>query len=586
MNDVIDSLMVLRVLHVEDNDLDAKMVEVALNSSLCIPNKLTRSVDISSSLTELKNENIDIILLDLFLPDSSGLNTLKQIKTFSPAIAIIVITGVDDETLGLQAVKFGAQDYIVKDEVNPRSIARTIRYALERNNHDQRVVELASIDMLTGLPNRIRFLAYLLQIIRNTQRLKTNLSVLYIDCDHFKLINDTFGHSIGDEFLILFAKAIQSSLRASDFFARLGGDEFVIAIQSQQDKIRSPLSVAEKILTLLQSGLLTEAGVVLDARCSIGISTYSGKQNLATPEQLLREADAAMFLSKKRGGNCVSFFNKEMEQRANRRQKLLKNLPQALARREFFLVYQPVFNCKQNAYTGLEALLRWKDSSGELISPTEFIPLLEECGMIQQVGKWVIQEAISVFKELNVLGLQSPCSWIGVNISPAQIQEKSFSEQVATIIEQTKIDPSRLKLEITESLIVQKHAQTIQAIEHLQELGCEWVMDDFGVGFSSMNYLKDLPFNRLKIDRSFVIPGCQTSEDQAIISAMIALAHALGMKVVAEGVESKSSLDFLVLEQCDYLQGFYLSKPLHIVDLKNFLESQRTTENLSMQKNH
>ena len=561
----------LVILHVEDNDGDARLIELALESSVDSDISLTRVTTAQDAVAELSRQDFGIILLDLTLPDSHGLDTLKNIKSKAASTAVVVITGADEQSIGLLAVKNGAQDYLSKDEVNDRTLARSIRYALERNSYDQRVLEMACIDSLTGLPNRIKFTEYLEQIIKNSARLDINLFVLFIDCDHFKLINDSFGHSIGDEFLSKFASTIKTSVRASDFVARLGGDEFVIAIQSSKSDIQSPLIVAEKIQTVLASGLRSNNGIHLNARCSIGITAFDPTTRSSTPSQLLYEADTAMYTVKKNGGNGINFYDQALETKASRRKQLLSCLPNALSRGEFLLHYQPIANAQTKKVEGLEALLRWNRNGEELVSPVEFIPLLEECSLIHGVGQWVLTTAIEEFKKIKSSGLLGPSAWISVNVSPAQIHDLSFVGRVTTTLKESRIEPGDLTLEVTESLLLEQNPITEKTISAISQLGCHWAIDDFGVGYSSMSYLKNLPFNRLKIDRSFVSGVCNTPEESAIIKAMIALAHALGMEVVAEGVEALSEWEFLEQNTCNFIQGFYFAKPMAPPMLREFL---------------
>jgi diguanylate cyclase (GGDEF)-like protein len=571
------------VLHVEDDDADARLINLALTNVAGSPFTLIRRCSADHAINVLKRQHIDVILLDLSLPDSSGMNTLKKIKSHASTTAVVVITGTDDQATGLEAVKNGAQDYLVKDEVNSRTIERAIRYAVERNNYDQRVLELACIDALTGLPNRIQFIEYLTHAIDNASRLNATVSVLFIDCDHFKLINDTFGHATGDEYLALMAETIKSTVRTSDFVARLGGDEFVIAIQTSDRAIHSPLTIAEKLQLALNAGLKSSTGVVMDARCSIGITSFNPHVRNCTPSQLLYEADAAMYTSKRNGGNAINFFDTDLEKKAARRKLLLSFIPNALKRGEFTLHYQAIANGNTGQFVGMEALLRWNRNGEEMVSPAEFIPLLEECGLIQGVGDWIINTAMEDFVHLQRQELIPTDAWVSVNISPAQIHERTFVDRITKAISRTGMDPKNLVLEITETLLVEQNPLTRETINKVCKLGCSWAIDDFGVGFSSMNYLKILPFSRLKIDRSFIMDGCLSDEDRAIVTAMIALGQSLNMQVVAEGVETEDTWRFLTQQQCDFIQGYVYARPCDLAKFKIFLHDGKNSGNNTSQ---
>ncbi len=566
----------LTILHVEDSDADAKLIEITLKQDKLYNYSLSRVSSIEEAIVYLNAQKVDLVLLDLFLPDTQGLDTLKRIRTFSPKTAIVVITGTDDEQCALQAVQNGAQDYLVKDELTARTMARAIRYSVERHKHDQQVIDLANTDMLTGLANRSRFMDYLEQAINSVQRLHYNLAILFIDCDHFKLINDTYGHAKGDEFLIALSKNLSSVLRVSDFAARLAGDEFVIALQSKNDSLRSPLTVAEKILSNIREGIYLSSGENLDARCSIGITNFSGEGDPPSPDKLLNEADTAMYLSKQRGGDCVSFFDQDLEKKAERRLQLLRDMAHAFREGEFYLNYQPIVNAKTKEFCGLETLLRWRSARGEIISPSEFIPLLEENGYIQTIGNWIIKQACLDYLALVSKGILDSSSWLSINISPIQLQAKHFFRKLEATILNSGINPAILHLEITESLLMEKSDHVLSILNQVKGLGCKWAIDDFGMGYSSMSYLKNLPIDILKIDKSFILNCCEDRQDCAITKAMISLAHNLGMDVVAEGVETYEASNMLSGECCDFLQGFYYGKPMAVEDLSCFLEDSKS----------
>lgn len=560
----------IKVLHIEDDDGDAHLIRHVLSSDVTFRFEIVREERMAEALKYMDGNSVDVILLDLSLPDSSGLDSVIQLRTFAPEQAIVVVSGLDDQSLALEAVKNGAQDYLLKNELNSSATARAIRYAMERHKYDSQVAKLANYDRLTGLANRSRCQDYLEHALENAKRLKKNLSVLFIDCDHFKLVNDTLGHRVGDDFLKKMSKAINDCLRASDFIARLGGDEFVVVLDHADDSLRSPIVVAEKILKSVRRGIELDGGEWVNARCSIGIAGYSGYDNPPTAEQLIHEADTAMYSAKRKGGDRVRFFDCELEKQASRRIELLRGITQAFGSGEFGIVYQPILNVGTGVFEGIEALLRWNTAAGDVVSPEEFIPLLEETGMIRVIGSWVMERACEDFAVLSREGVLPENAWVSINISPVQFNDFNFVDRIKEVIAVAGLKPRQLQFEITESLVLEQRHRTVDVINELKAAGVQLALDDFGVGYSSMNYLKKMPLDKMKIDKAFVQQCVDVRSDRAIIRAMIALAHNLDIQVIAEGVETQEVSRQLIGDASDYLQGFYHSHPMGVEELRAF----------------
>lgn len=578
----MDGKKKIRTLHIEDSDADAKLVKLALQDSLFNAVELTRVARLKDALDYLGENNVDIVIADLNLPDSRGLDTVSQLKAFAPNNALIVVTGSDDESTGLLAVQQGAQDYLIKDELSTSTVSRTIRYSLERFKYDQSIVELANNDLLTELPNRNRFHSHLEHALANTYRLGAKLALLFIDFDHFKLINDTYGHQVGDEFLIAVSREIKAAIRSSDFVARLGGDEFVVTIYMGQENTQGPLVVARKILAVMEAGIALSIGKRVSAECSIGVTTYDGQSKPPSPDHFIHEADTAMYLSKERGGNCVSYLDEELEQKANRRLEMLKDLGSAINNHEFYLVYQPIFEPKDNSFIGIEGLLRWKNKKNEIIPPNDFIPVVEETGLINSIGLWIIQQATKDYCFLmENLGLTEKF-WVSINLSPIQLLEVNWLEQLTGCLEGIPIRPEKIHFEITETQLLKNIEDTENKIKKAKEIGFQFAIDDFGVGYSSMSHLKDLSVDILKIDRSFISKMHLDERSCAIVKAMISLGHILGMKIVAEGVENQIELDILNELNCDYIQGYLIARPMPMDKLTDFLSGKlKSAENQS-----
>lgn len=432
------------------------------------------------------------------------------------------------------------------------AIARDIT---EQKQAQERLRYLAHYDELTGLPNRVLFNDRLQDAMIDANGKKRLVAVMFLDLDRFKTINDTLGHEAGDALLIDVAGRLKNCIRRGDTASRLGGDEFtfVLADMAHVDDVAR---LAQKILASLAKPFHI-AGRDLFITASIGITLYPLDQD--NEAGLLKNADTAMYCAKEQGRNNFQFYTTEMNDKDLERLALETGMRSALDRKEFLLHYQPQVDLATGNIVGMEALVRWENPELGLISPAEFIPLAEETGLIVDIGEWVMYTACAQNKAWRDAGIPSLC--VSVNLSTRQVMEKDLVEVVARILSKTGLDPSDLELELTESLL-QDPEKTISVLNELHELGVHLSIDDFGSGYSSLNYLKRFPIDRLKIDRSFI---CDISIDQdyaAIVNAIIAMAHSLGIKVVAEGVETREQLVFLCQRQCDLMQGYYFSKPL------------------------
>ena len=525
-------------------------------------NPLFKANSNEQTLVLLSQHPIDVIILALDLRQSNASSKLSQIHTLYPDTQIVVFADEPFEIQAEGAVNQGAFDYITSDEINPKLIQRILRHITKGRNKTSAAIQASTTDDLTGLSNRAGFVDFVQRQLREAERLHFQLSLLCIDCDNFKLINDTQGLSVGDDFLTEFAQHLKRCVRSSDFVARLGADEFVVVINSKDDRAIGSAKVADNILRSVRQGIVLDQSHRVDTRCSIGVTRYSGQHPAPNADQFLQEATSAMNSSKHSGGDCVTFFDRSLGNQAERRIHLLKEIPRAFKTGQFCLHYQPIFTTDNNKIGGYEALLRWPTSDGKMISPSEFVPILEENGMIHMMGLWVIQQACNDFLKLIQLNAIDFNCWISVNISPLQIQSPSFVDRVATIIQKNGLQPGNLHLEITESSLIDKTDFTLQSLAALRALGCHLSLDDFGVGYSSMTYLKDLPVDTLKIDQSFVKHFDNDNSNHAILRAMISLAHDLNKKVVAEGVESEEAASYLKQRGCEYLQGFLYAKPM------------------------
>jgi diguanylate cyclase (GGDEF)-like protein/PAS domain S-box-containing protein len=446
-----------------------------------------------------------------------------------------------------------------------QSVVAIFQDITEQKLSERRLHQLAHFDVLTNLPNRRTFSERIQHEIDLAVRHDTMLAVLFIDLDHFKTINDSLGHATGDLVLQSIAARLRGCLRIGDTVARLGGDEFVVLLEGN-----SKVASFERVATKLADSL--KAAIDIDGRemyvaASMGISVFP--QDGLDSETLLRNADTAMYRAKTAGRNCWRFFDESMARNATRRLELETALRRAAERNELVLYYQPQRSLHSERIVGVEALLRWERPDRGMISPMEFIPLAEESGLIIPIGDWVLltacTQAAAWWRE-NKIGLR-----VAVNIAAKQIHHKGFVELVSDILTRTGLPPEFLELEITESSIIENVEETVNKLHKLKALGVTVAIDDFGTGYSSLSYLKQLPVDRLKIDRSFVKDTPDDADDCAIVRTIISMSHNLGMSVIAEGVETERQLDFLRAQHCDEIQGYLLSVPLPAKQITSML---------------
>ncbi len=440
----------------------------------------------------------------------------------------------------------------------------------ERKRNEADIQHLAHHDALTGLANRFSLYARLEQSIADAKRNAHSLAVLFLDLDRFKNINDSLGHHVGDALLIQVGQRLRETVREADTVARLGGDEFVVVLQGVATAGGAAHVAGELLKTL--SAAYTVDGVELHAIPSIGISLYP--DDSTTPSGLLRNADAAMYHAKALGRGNYQFFTEELNRAATERLQLESQLRRAVVKQEFELWYQPLFDAADNRLTGFEALIRWRQPDGALISPDRFIPLAEETGIIVELGDWVIREACCQLRRWRSLGLRD--IRMSVNLSARQLRDRRLPETVAAVLRDGDIPPEHLELEITESSVMEHPTEAIELLGALKASGVGIAIDDFGTGYSSLSYLKLFPLDHLKIDRSFVSDIETDPNDSAIVTAAVSLAHNLGLKVIAEGVETATQVRRLREIGCDELQGYHFSKPLPAREAEAFARKAQT----------
>jgi len=441
----------------------------------------------------------------------------------------------------------------------------TVQDITERKLLENKLLTMAHYDTLTQIPNRTLFLEAATMGISHARRNRSQCAILFVDLDHFKNVNDTFGHSVGDELLKDTSVKLASCIREADIMARFGGDEFIVLLNDLESG-QNAQYIAERIREKLNVPRII-AGNDLFITASVGIAVYPNDGGFL--EDLLKNADTAMYAAKESGGNKYCFFDHVMNKNAVTKMQMERGLRDASGKKEFALFYQPIVNVADGKVRGVEALLRWFKTEGGLAFPDEFIAIAEETGLIIPIGEWVLHEACRFNKQLVDAGYTDMV--MSVNISVAQLRRKNLVDVVKSALDQSGLRPELLEVEVTESLFIESFDAAIEILNAIRALGVQVSLDDFGTGYSSLVHLQKLPIMNLKIDRLFIKEIAKDSDENAMIPAIIDLAHKLKLRVVAEGVETGVQLEKLLGNGCDYYQGYLFSKPIPADQVAAFL---------------
>ena len=542
------------VLLVEDDANDAYLVSELLSQHTSDSYQIISVGLLAEASDLLAKQQFEVILVDLSLPDARGLDAVRRLQLDAPQTPIIVLSGNRDETVAVEAVHVGAQDYLVKGTVDGEFLHRSIRYAIERKRSKDLLWRMANYDPLTGLANRALFHERLSQAIARAKRSGNDLAVLLLDLDHFKHVNDRLGHDAGDTLLVEAVQRLQAAVREFDTVARLGGDEFAVIADGIPRELIIP-RLAERIHRVLAAPLTIKDNEVV-ITTSIGIAVFpDGGETL---EQLLKSADSAMYQAKKNGRNNCQFYSGATQASTLARIRLQCDLRHALRRDQFEIHYQPQLHLGDDRVAGVEALLRWRHPELGELAPAEFIPLLESTRLIAEVGEWVLRTAC---RQARIWGDAVPDLRLSVNLSVQQFEDDDLTDIIASTLAETGLPPGRLVVEITESAQIRDVQSTIRTLESLKKLGVSVAIDNFGAGHSSLAYLHRLPIDALKIDKSF-IDDITDERSGAIASAVIALGHNLALDMVAVGIETAAQKEFLRKRGCDLYQGFLATGPL------------------------
>jgi diguanylate cyclase (GGDEF)-like protein/PAS domain S-box-containing protein len=506
------------------------------------------------SLEHVLSSNESVFIEDLKADSRFSRSPLVELGVRSTVRAPILGT---KEAFGVIGVHSRQVRRFTEEEVNfLRNVANILAVAIERKNVEVHLARLAQFDGLTGLPNRHLFHDRLLQAMAQAQRSKRPMAVLFIDLDRFKLVNDTLGHAAGDRLLKETAARLTHCIRSGDTAGRFGGDEFG-AVLSNLGNAGDASIVAQKIIDALSRPFDLD-GHETYVSASVGITLFPGDSKEAGA--LIMNADTAMFRAKEQGRNTYQFFTREMNERARERLRIDTALRRAMERKEFLLHYQPRVDLKSGAICGVEALLRWQHPEKGTVPPAEFIPVLEDSGLIVPIGEWVMREVCGQIGAWQKEAISVPP--VAINLSARQFQQKELESTVRRILRETGIDPALLEFELTESLLMKEPETAARTLRGLKESGVKISVDDFGTGYSSLAYLRRFPIDALKIDRAFIRDVTTNPEDAAITLAIIGLAHSLKLNVVAEGVETEGQVSFLSRHDCEEVQGFFFSEPV------------------------
>ncbi len=564
------------ILIVDDELISRYTVEVLLSTE---GYKLEFAKNGEEGLKKAIELSPDLMLLDVMMPGMDGFEVCQRLRA-DPRLAelpVVMVTALDDRESRLRGIESGADDFMSKpyDRAELRARIRTIT----RLNRYRRLVEteeklayLANYDTLTGLPNRSLLLERLTQAINSAKRTKKNVAVLAMDLDSFQIINDSLGHETGDNMLKKIGQRLTKIIdKLGATVSRIGGDEFVVMFETN-NVVKDVSEMARCLLDNISNQIVLDSHEIV-VTSSMGISIYPADGT--DGKILLKNADTALSRAKANGKNTYQFFTTKMNEVALERLILENQLRKVLSQNELRVYYQPQIETNSGKIIGTEALIRWQHPELGLVSPTKFIPVAEEMGLIIPIGEWVLRTACKQNKIWQQAGF--PPLRISVNMSSRQFESDNLLQMIKKALIDSELDPIYLELELTESVLMAEETDEINNIisllTELRSIGIKISIDDFGTGYSSLSYLKRFPVNSLKIDRSFVKDIPTDNDDAAITKAIIALAHSLRLYVIAEGVETLEQLEFLRNQQCEIIQGYYFSTPLCTEDMTKMLEN-------------
>lgn len=560
----------MEILLVDDDAIDRETVKRALSKNQDTL-RLHEVCSAEEGLKAVENKHFDVLLLDYRMPKVDGIEMVIELRSRPNLgeMAIIMMSNSDDEVLALSCLHAGAQDFITKGEITSAKLNRAIiqakkRFELEKKLYDSfcQVRELAEKDSLTGLSNRYHFEEALKVSIANNKRSQNNIALLLLDLDHFKNVNDTYGHEMGDNLLKHVADRISHCLRGNELFGRLGGDEFGILITGLTFADSATI-VAKRIIKSLEVPIEIDGHII---QCGVSVGIAMHPQNADSAETLTKYADIAMYRAKKKGRNQLCYFEESMQAQFSRNYQIETELKKATENKEFELFYQPVINTKSKKTVGFEALIRWPNCSLKS-SPDEFIPIAEQSRLIEKIGEWVLETAIEQLsiwhKKYNVE------LTMAINISAIQLANASLFSIIEQLLKKYNVAPEFIVLEITETALLSQHGEDCsKRITRLNDLGCKLALDDFGTGFSSLSHLLNYPINIVKLDKSLLPQSNTEKRHLAIVKGIAAMASTIGLHIIAEGVETQFQHELCCQINADEMQGYFFERPLPVVEIE------------------
>lgn len=557
------------ILIIDDDDQLRKLLTILLSEEY----RCATAASAEAALMILRQTDFDLVISDIHMGGISGLELVPQIHQCAPDTVVLMMSGQQTIETAIAAMRAGAFDYIVKP-LNLDQVGAAVKRALshrqflnEKRRYEDSLADLverrtaeierlANYDQLTELPNRVFFENSLTTALAAAESEQSLLATVFIALDRFKAIDDTLGHAVGDQLIWQVTQRLKTCIPANESLARFDREEFVLLL-THCDSAAEVAAISQALNEALQPSFVVE-DKELFVTASIGISQFP--DDGADSGTLLKNAAAAKFRARSQGGNGHQFYTADMNDRAVKRLSLETSLRRAIENEEFVVYYQPKINLESGVAVGVEALVRWQHPELGLLLPGEFIAIAEDTGLIVQLGAWVLRTACAQVRAWQLAGLDN--LRLAVNVSPRQFQQKDLLESVVQILNETGLSPSDLELELTESSIMRNAESAAQLLGALKERGVKIAIDDFGTGHSSLGYLRQLPLDVLKVDRSFVHNATTNADDAALVMAIITLAHSLRLEVIAEGVETEEHLRFLRLLKCDEGQGYLFGRAM------------------------
>lgn len=551
----------IKILLIESEEGELERIQDMLSSRTTTAFHVVTAGSLNEALARLSEEQFSVALVDLLLPDVHGLSAVNEIQSRYPHLPVVVVGGADDDSLAVQAVQSGAQDYLVRGRRDSGLLRRAIRYAIERKQTEERLAHLAQYDHLTGLANRSLFNDRLKGAIARADRNRQKVGLIFLDLDLFKNVNDQYGHDAGDRVLKAVGERLLSTVRKSDTVARLGGDEFAIVLEGLIEGGAAGV-VAQKIVDAFQAPFEVD-GDDATITCSIGISVYPHDDS--QPEHLLQLADAAMYRAKQQGRNTFSFYTPDLNALAFERVTFRADLERAMKAGEFLLRYQPQIDLESGVVIGVEALIRWDHPMFGLVLPGRFIPIAEDTGLIVPLGEWVIQHGLEELGDRLSEGGESFS--LAINVSLRQLRERDFAQKIDRWLEDAGVSPEKLILELSERALSEPAAVVTETIRSLHEIGVRLAIDNYGQQASSLMDLKRLPIQLLKAPGTLLRDVPQSEERIALLRTVHQIGEILNLDVIVEGVERAEQVEVLREMGCRTAQGYYFSRAVPAADI-------------------